>query len=300
MKIALFGKMCDEASIPYIQNLFKLLYSRGIEISIYKRYLEIIKDQIQIDGPVTTFSSHKDLGDDVDYLFSIGGDGTLLDTITLVRDSGIPIMGINTGRLGFLSSVGKTEIENAIDSLVHKNYTLSKRSLLRLDSSDQHFGNFNFALNELTIHQKDTPSLIAIHVHVNDKFLNSYWADGLIVSTPTGSTGYSLSCGGPILSPHNENFIITPIATHNLTVRPIVIPDSGYIKITVNGRIDNFLVGLDARFETFSSTTELNIRKENFTVNLVNLPYQDFFATIREKLTWGLDSRNYSNVESKS
>lgn len=200
-------------------------------------------------------------------------------------------MGINLGRMGFLSSVQKEMIIPAVEEIVKGNFILNQRSLIQLQTPDL-FGNLNFALNELTINKKDSSSMILIHVYVNNQFLNSYWADGLIIATPTGSTGYSLSCNGPILTPDSENFVITPIATHNLTVRPIVIPDNSLIRINVEGRENRFLVGLDSRSVTIDSSTELLISKADFKINLVKQSNDDFFATIRKKLKWGLDFRN--------
>ena len=225
-------------------------------------------------------------------LFSIGGDGTILDTVPYVRDSGIPILGFNLGRLGFLSSVPKNEIEQALENVFKGDYYLNKRALLQLDQPQNIFGDLNFALNDLTIYRNNTTSLIVVHVYVDDKFLNSYWGDGLIVSTPTGSTAYSLSVGGPIISPGSQNFVIAPIASHNLTVRPIVIQDSSVIKIKIEGREDKYLMTMDSRHSTINKEDELLIRRCDFEVNLVELKNKDFFSTIRDKLLWGVDTRN--------
>jgi NAD+ kinase len=232
------------------------------------------------------------LKNNADILFSIGGDGTLLDTISYVRDSGIPVLGVNLGRLGFLSSISREDILPAVDNVMAGNYTLEQRTLLSLTSPHGLFGELNYALNELSITKTDTHALAVVSVHVNDKFLNTYWADGLIVATPTGSTAYSLSCYGPIITPGSENFVITPIASHNLTVRPIVIPDNQEIRLKVSGRNQLYQVGLDSRYETINNSVELIIRRADFKVNLVQLPNKDFYTTIREKLLWGKDQRN--------
>jgi NAD+ kinase len=216
----------------------------------------------------------------------------LLDTLTLVRDSNIPILGVNLGRLGFLSSISKDEILPAIDEVVQGKYTLDQRTVLLLRSPDNLFGDVSYALNELSITKTETNSLAVVDVFVNDKFLNTYWADGLLVATPTGSTAYSLSCTGPIITPGSENFVITPIASHNLTVRPIVIPDNNMIRIRLAGRNQVYQVGLDSRYQTIRTGTELIVGRADFKINLVQLTNKDFFTTIREKLLWGKDNRN--------
>jgi len=241
---------------------------------------------------VNTFDSYETLKTNADVLLSFGGDGTILSSVTYVRDSNIPILGINLGNLGFLSSISKEEIKEAINDLLSNNYILDRRTLLKLDTDTGLFGDLNFALNEFSVHKKGNLSMITIHVYVNDDFLNSYWADGLIISTPTGSTGYSLSCSGPIVAPGSKNFIITPISTHNLTVRPIVIPDDSIIKLKVMGRNKEFMAGLDSRYVTFPSSKELIISRCHFQVNLIRFARKNFFDTIREKLNWGMDKRN--------
>lgn len=292
MKIALFGKSPDEASMPYIQQVISKLEHICAEVFIYEPFLEIIKPLVKFTISYKTFKSHDDLINKVDILISVGGDGTFLDTVRLVRDSGIPILGINLGRLGFLSSVSKKEINQAFDELVEGKYRLEERTLIRLVTKEGLFGDMNYGLNEVAISRKDSNALLVLHVFINDIKLNSYWADGLLIATPTGSTAYSLSCGGPIVTPGSENFVITPIATHNLTVRPIVIPDDSKIRIKLEGRENNFLVSLDSKSETIDGNVELNIEKENFKINLIQLYSKDFFATIRDKLKWGLDIRN--------
>jgi NAD+ kinase len=225
-------------------------------------------------------------------MFSIGGDGTFLETSSLVRNKNIPIVGINTGRLGFLSDIPSDKISEAIDNFFDKNFTIEKRTLLKLDTDNKLFSDFNFALNDVCIHKKDATSLITIHVYINNEYLNSYWADGLIVSTPTGSTAYSMSLGGPIVVPNSENFIITPIASHNLTVRPIVINNNNELRIKVEGRSENFLVSLDSKSMLVDSTVELTIKKAPFSVNVLKFKNNSFFTTLRNKLMWGIDKRN--------
>jgi NAD+ kinase len=238
------------------------------------------------------FSSQETIKGKADFLFSIGGDGTLLDTITMVGDSGIPIIGINMGRMGFLSSIAKSEILPALDEIMDNMYTIDQRTLLRLETPNHLFGEFNYALNDVTVYKTTSISLLTIKTYINNEFLNTYWADGLIVATPTGSTAYSLSCTGPILTPDSANFVITPIASHNLTVRPIVIPDNSQISLLVESRQSECFVGLDSRIEKIDSTIRLDISKENFKINLLRLSNKFFFKTIREKLKWGLDLRN--------
>ena len=216
----------------------------------------------------------------------------MLDTISLVRDSGIPIVGINTGRLGFLAGISKDAIGSCLDSLIQGRYDLDQRSLIRLETNRSLFGEVNYALNEITIHKKDSSSMIIIHTYLNGEYLNSYWADGLIIATPTGSTGYSLSCGGPIIVPQSENFVITPIAPHNLNVRPIVVSDKYVISLEVEGRSQYFLASLDSRSVTIDSSIQLAARKEDFMAKIVRLHDQNFLVTLRDKLMWGLDARN--------
>ncbi|MCK9616914.1 MAG: NAD kinase [Lentimicrobiaceae bacterium] len=292
MNIAIYGRTGSLEINGYVQQLVSKLESMRCKLLVYKLFYDDICKKITFNSDIRLFTSYEELNGHTDFLFSIGGDGTLLETITLVRDSGIPIMGINLGRMGFLSSIQKEMIIPAVEEIINGNYLINTRSLLHLDTDRNIYGNLNFALNEVTVSKKDSSSMIKIHLFVNEQFLNSYWADGLIVATPTGSTGYSLSCNGPILTPDSENFVITPIATHNLTVRPIVIPDKSTIRIRVEGREAHFLVGLDSRTQTIDSSTELIIRKENFNINLVQQPSENFFTTLRRKLTWGLDFRN--------
>jgi NAD+ kinase len=292
IKTAIYGRKFDTKDTPYIQNFINILEQKKIHFRVYDSFYENLKTAgIKFASRPKLFADHKELAS-ADYLFSLGGDGTLLDTITLVRDSQIPIMGINTGRLGFLSSISKEAVEMAINNLLEKNFLLDPRTLIKLNTEKQLFGELNYALNEITIHKKDTASMIVIHTYIDGEYLNSYWADGLIISTPTGSTGYSLSCGGPIIVPGTDNFVLNPIAPHNLNVRPIVVPASSEIKLKVEGRNQHFWVTLDSRSETIDASTELIITKAGFKIKLVKLHDQNFFKTIRNKLMWGIDKRN--------
>lgn len=292
MQIALFGRSFNDFFSIKIQQLIAKLETSNVDMLIYEPFYEMLKTKINFGKKHHVLKGYEDLKKGCDCLFSLGGDGTLLDTITLVRDSGVPVLGINTGRLGFLANVTKEEIGNAVDEVLNGQFTLDQRSLLKLETDNHLFGELNFALNELTITKKNSSSLISISCFVNNELLNSYWADGLIVATPTGSTAYSLSCGGPIITPDSKNFIINPIASHNLTVRPVVIPDENVIRLQVNGRGNSFIVSLDSRAEFIDNTVELRICKEQFNINLVKLKNENFFTTIRNKLMWGIDKRN--------
>ncbi len=290
--IALYGKVLRTEHSSYLQLMLDKLKDSGYRMLIYKPFWEKIQNLVHISDNVNFFTNHPELAENADYLFSIGGDGTLLDTITLIRDSGIPVLGINLGRLGFLSSVPKDKIIKAVDDIDNGSYKIEERSLLRLDSDEDLFGDTNYALNELTLHKREAQSMLTIKTYVDGKFMNSYWADGLIVATPTGSTAYSMSCGGPIVTPNSGNLIITPIATHNLTVRPIVIPDSSEVSLIVEGRNQKYNLGLDSRYVGLEKPLELRVKKENFGINLLQLEHEAFFTTIRKKLNWGLDNRN--------
>jgi len=292
MRIAVFGKAFSEENKVYIQHLIDELEDRNISILIYEPFYLKIKDLVEVRHTLEFFNDKNGIKNKADFLFSIGGDGTLLDTITIVRDSGIPIIGINLGRMGFLSSVSKNRIKEAIGHLIANKYKLDQRTLLRLETTENLFGDLNYALNELTVYKKDPFSMLKIQAFINDELINSYWADGLIISTPTGSTAYSLSLGGPIILPRSQNFVITPIAPHNLTVRPVVIPDSNKIKIKVVGRLKDFFVSLDSRSLPIDSSIELSVMREDFHINLIQLEDESYFTTIREKLMWGLDIRN--------
>jgi NAD+ kinase len=250
VKIALYNRVFEEEDIPFFEHLFKTLTDLEFGVVLYDKFKEALVDKLAVPEYYETFSSHLDLPNDVDFMLSLGGDGTMLDTICYIYDSKIPTLGVNLGRLGFLADVSKKEIELAIRALKLGSYSIEERSLIHLDSSEPLFGSYPFALNEFTIHRKDSSSMIKIHTFINGDFLNTYWADGLIIATPTGSTGYSLSCNGPIVFPTAENFIITPVAPHNLNIRPIIVSDSSILSFEVEGRTDQFLVTLDSRVAT--------------------------------------------------
>ena len=292
MKAAIYGRELEANKSKYVQTLFDKMKNAGIEPVIFEPLYKYIKNEIKISQPFSFFNTHDDLKGKVHFLFSIGGDGTLLETLSLIRNSEIPVMGINTGRLGFLSSISKEEIDFAIDAVMARKYMIDKRSLLRLETKTNLFGKVNYALNDITIHKSDASSMISIHVWLDGQFLNTYYANGLIISTPTGSTAYSLSCGGPITMPSSENFIITPVAPHNLNVRPLIISDQSVLKIKVESRSDNPMVTLDSRSETIEGDMDLVIKKESFGINIVKLEDHDFLSTLRNKLNWGVDKRN--------
>lgn len=292
MKIAIYGRPTSDNTSEHIQLLFHTLNEYKAELLIYEPFYHFLNAKLQLNNSIKTFNSHNDIKGKVDYMLSLGGDGTFLETLTFVRDSGIPILGINTGRLGFLSNVAKTEINLAIEALNKKKYSIEKRALLSVTTATNLFGEVNYGLNELTILKKDSSSMITIHTYINGDYLNSYFADGLIIATPTGSTAYSLSCGGPLVMPGSQNFVITPIAPHNLNVRPLVISDSNEIKLKVEGRSNHYLVSLDSRSEVIDASIELTLQKAGFYANLIQLENQNFFNTLRNKLMWGLDKRN--------
>lgn len=292
MRIGIYGRSFDDSFIPNIQELFDTLTSFNWSVSIYQPFRSYLSPRLQIDDLNDVFNKHQDIKDTIDVLICIGGDGTFLETINIVRNSGIPILGINTGRLGFLASTYKENIVNVLNSLKEGKYRLQTRSMLTLITEEQLFGEDNFALNELTVHKKDSSSMITIHTYIGDLYLNSYWADGLIVATPTGSTAYSLSCGGPIMVPGAQDYVITPIAPHNLNVRPVVVPDDRTIRLKIEGRGQEYLCSLDSRSVTINSAVELTIKKANFQLNVIQTENQNFLNTIRNKMLWGLDRRN--------
>ena len=292
MKIAIYSYKLDDKYLSFIELLFQRLLDRNVDVLVHDVFYADLSNQISLDEKLLQFSNYEDLND-VDYLFSIGGDGTLLKTVTFVRDSGIPILGINTGRLGFLTSIATEEVDSAIDAVMSGDFDLDTRTLLSLKTENNLFGDINYALNEITLQKTDTSSMITIQVYLDDQFLNSYWADGLIISTPTGSTAYSLSCNGPIILPGSGNIIINPIAPHNLNVRPVVIPDAAELTLKIGGRTDNFLVALDSRSLSVPLSAELKIKKADHQINLIRLKSYDFLNTLRTKLIWGFDKRNY-------
>ncbi len=293
MKVAIYSRVLKKQDIPTVQFLFDQLEEKGADIFVFHEYYEEINQQLQYKSKIEYFSSYEDLKSiEPDYFITLGGDGTILDAITLVRDTNIPLIGINLGRLGFLAMVEKAKIDVVIEAMYQNSLVTDPRTLLYLESSIPIFGDKNFALNDFTILKRDTSSMVVIHAYVNGEFLNSYWADGIIVATPTGSTGYSLSCGGPIIFPRSGNFIITPVAPHNLNVRPTVLSDNAIISLEVEGRAKNFLCTLDSRYQTIDASFQLAVKKASFKANLVRLSDRNFLNMIREKLKWGIDSRN--------
>lgn len=291
MKIALFAKVFNPNIDVYVQHLIDTLIKENVSITVFKGFADNIMNS---DKQFEVFNSYEEIVEQkVSFLFSLGGDGTLLDAILFVRDSNIPVAGINMGRLGFLANIAKEDIDLALKAILKKSYELDKRSLLHLESGNKIFGSINFALNDFTIHKKETSSMITIHTYIDGEYLNSYWADGLVVATPTGSTAYALSCGGPILFPDTKSFVIAPVAPHNMNVRPVVVSDSAVISFKIEeGRGEKFLCSLDSRFETIDSSYKLVIRKEKFSINLIRLRESDFPKTLRNKLMWGMDKRN--------
>ena len=293
MKIALYGRDFNDSVLPFVQEVFDVLAANKIEITVYQKFFDFIKNKLVLPTQISIFSDHNELLSKADILLSLGGDGTLLDTLALVRDSQIPVVGINFGRLGFLASINKSEINDAIEALINGEYSIDKRSLLSIKSQTGLFGDENFALNDITIHRRDDSAMMIIHAYMNGEFVNSYWADGLIIATPTGSTAYSLSCGGPIILPTAQNFVITPVAPHNLNVRPIIVPDNVELAFEVEARSTKFLLTCDSRTETVDRSVKISISKAKFNINLIRLNNETFLTTLRNKLLWGIDTRNY-------
>ncbi len=293
MKIAIYGQYYKAEDKKYVKELINILSSHKIEIIIEENYYLALEKHIKITG-IKTFASYKELNNSFDLMFTIGGDGTILRAVTFIRDSNIPIVGINTGRLGFLATVQKEEITNAVELLLKKQFKIKERSLLSVTTSPkiESLASLNFALNEVSVNRKNTASMITIETYLDDDYLTSYWADGLIIATPTGSTGYSLSCGGPIITPQAKSFAITPISPHNLNARPLVIPDDTIVKFIVSGRENKFFLSLDSRITTINSNTEVSIKKSDFNLKMVEIKQQTFIKTLREKLHWGRDTRN--------
>ncbi len=292
MKAAIYSRVLENEQRTDVQLFFDELANQKIEPVIFKDYFDQLKDSVQLPADTKTFSLAEDLTDEVEFIISLGGDGTLLDTVTLVRDKDISIMGINFGRLGFLASIGREEVKTAVKAIAQRTYVTDRRTMIHLDASLPMFGNVPYALNDFSIHKRDVASMIKIHTYLNGEFLNTYWADGLIVATPTGSTGYSLSCNGPVVFPDSGSFVITPVAPHNLNVRPIIVPDNNIISFEIESRSEQIICALDSRREIVSKDVQLAVKKEGFDINLVRLSENNFLQTLRNKLTWGLDKRN--------
>ena len=291
MKIGVHGKDFTRQSAPFIELILERLARENVDVHVSSRFQKNLRLAQFKKFRFKTYEPGDSLRK-MDLFFSLGGDGTLLESVTHVGKTGVPIFGINTGRLGFLATIGREEIDEAMDLIFSKEYDIDERVLLSLHSDRDLFGGFRYALNDFTLVRKDSSSMITVHTFVDGEFLNSYWADGIIVATPTGSTGYSLSCGGPLVFPGSECFVVTPVSPHNLTVRPIVVPDDSEITFRVEGRSKKFIVSLDSRMETVDETAKLMVKKANIRINLVQLRGQHYFKTLRHKLNWGLDARN--------
>ncbi|HSU27136.1 MAG TPA: NAD kinase [Chitinophagaceae bacterium] len=292
MKAAIYSRVLDDDQQLDVQSFFDELAEQKIEPIIFQQFHEQIKEKIRLPAGTRTFCLSDDLTPEIEFIISLGGDGTLLDTITMVRDRNIAIMGINFGRLGFLAGIGRAELKDAVKAIARRTYVVDKRTLIHLDANLPMFGNVPYGLNDFSIHKRDVASMIKIHTYLNGEFLNTYWADGLIVATPAGSTGYSVSCNGPVVFPESGSFVITPVAPHNLNVRPIIVPDDNIISFEIESRAEQIICALDSRREIVSKKVQLAVRKESFEVSLVRLSENNFLQTLRNKLTWGLDKRN--------
>ena len=294
MKVAIYGQYYQNSTEPIIRDIFVFFNDNHVEMVIEEAFLKLLYEKEIVKKEYKTFQSHTELDASFDIMISIGGDGTILRAATLVRDSGIPILGVNAGRLGFLAMVQKDEIAEFLQLIIEKKYTISERNLISLTGTPDipEISDINFAMNEISVSRKDTTSMITIETYLNDEFLNSYWADGLIISTPTGSTGYSLSCGGPILTPNVSRLVITPIAPHNLNARPLVIPDDTIIRLKITGREEHYLVSLDSRIASVKNESVLTIQKTPFKIKMVEIHEETFLKTLRKKLLWGEDKRN--------
>jgi NAD+ kinase len=291
MKVAIYGQAFKTDSLQYIINLVALLTRKKCDVSIVKSVYKIIRNELQKD--YKTFSKTESIAKDTDFMISVGGDGTMLRAAGIIQGTNIPVIGINTGRMGFLANVHKQEMEEALDLLKAHKFNLDKRSLLEVNiNKEGKSTNLGFALNEITVSRKNLTSMITVNTYLNDEFLNTYWADGLIVSTPTGSTGYSLSCNGPIIMPNAETLIITPIAPHNLSIRPLVIRDDARLSLEVSGRESEFLLSLDSKVESLTIDTKVCLKKADFQIGMIELEAHSFLKTLREKLLWGKDTRN--------
>jgi len=293
VKVGIYGQSNNEVTKKYARFLIDLFNQNKISIVFEEKFYEFLKKEIN-DLNYKTFKNYKDLDSTFDLFFSVGGDGTFLRSISYVRDLNIPIIGINTGRLGFLATIQKEDIKQAFNEILNKKYKIQERTLLcvKTDDDNKDITELNFALNEVSVSRKNTASMITVETYLDNEYLNTYWSDGLIISTPTGSTGYSLSCGGPIISPTSKNLVLTPIAPHSLSVRPLVIPHETKIALKVNSRTNEALLTLDSRITTINNNTNISIEKCEFTIKTIQLNSQTFIKTLREKMLWGEDKRN--------
>lgn len=293
MKIAIFGREFKDDFNESIYKIFETLNRNSAEIYIHEEYLKFINQDLFFFPKISgTFNSSNTMPAGLDLLISVGGDGTLLESVQYALGADIPVLGINSGRLGFLATVSKKTLDKVLEDIFARNYQIESRTLIELNSENNRFGDLNFALNELTIMRVNSSSMISINVYLNEEFLNTYWSDGLIVATPTGSTAYSLSAGGPIITPGSGNFVITPVSPHNLSVRPIVISDDSVLRLKADGRGRNFLASLDFKQATFSFDEELILRRSDKKLKLIKFSESTFFNTLRNKLLWGMDKRN--------
>ena len=294
MKIALYNQHITEASKKYIVELFRQLEHHEVDTHIEEEFYHNLQREIGLTKEYQTFNHHNQIDESFDIMLTIGGDGTILRAITYIRNTNIPFLGINTGRLGFLATAPKHEIETILQLLIDKKYHIIERSLLSVhtEPTTEDLKKMNFALNEISVSRKTSTSMITVETYLDNEFLTSYWADGLIVATPTGSTGYSLSCGGPVITPQVNSFVLTPIAPHNLNARPLVIPDNTKITLQANGRENESFLSLDSRTFTIHNDTVIHIKKADFTLKMIQINDQTFIKTLREKLLWGEDTRN--------
>ncbi len=292
MKIAIYGRPVSSGFEKIISRLFERLENKKAEVFVYRPFYDFLVSREKLKFNIKgLFNTHEDIIGNAELMFSLGGDGTFLEAVCIVQDYGIPIVGINTGRLGFLADISPEHVESAIDIILKAEYKLEQRSLVQLELTEGKWDGFACALNEISI-QKRNSTMITIHTFLNDVHLNSYWADGLIISTPTGSTAYSMSVGGPIVSPDSHNFIISPLAPHNLTVRPVIVPDNNLIRIEVESRDDSFLLALDSRTGIVKSNVRLLMKRADFTIKTLRIRDATFYDTLRHKLMWGVDKRN--------
>lgn len=292
MNIAIYGMKFTKQSLDYLQQILVEIERRGWKALLEKDVRDHLRNKYSFDPKVNTYNDFTDFKSGIDLMIGLGGDGSFLRAVRFIRDSGVPIVGINTGRLGFLSNISKESISETFFLIEAKKYDFQKRSLIRVATQDDLYGDENFALNELTISKRDTSSMITVHASLDGKYLNTYWADGLILSTPTGSTGYSLSCGGPIITPGCQVHIITPIAAHNLNVRPVVVPDHMPIDLTLEGRDRSCLISLDGNTKIIKQGEQIRVTKAEFLINVIKFDHTNFLDTIRNKMYWGIDNRN--------
>lgn len=292
MNVSVFGRKVTKQNIIYYNEFLGVLKDFGWNPVLETNLKKLLVKKAGIPEDTDEFASHKDLRSGIDLSFSIGGDGTFIQNVKYIRDSGVPVLGINTGRLGFLSNISKEHLEEAMDLVRRKEYVHQERSLIRVETQGDLFGADNVALNEVVLQKKDTSSMITVHAELDGKYLNSYWADGLICATPSGSTAYSLSCGGPIVTPGCQIHILTPIAPHNLNVRPMVVPDHMPIKLTIEGRERNYLISLDGDSKHIKNNQEVMVYKADYMINVIKFADNNFLDTIRNKMLWGIDKRN--------